>query len=226
MKTTSYLLLALALFALVLCKPVECDEVTSYTPPEDYYVDVSPECAALLLVGGGVAGGAAAVTVTNVLLPMWLCSGGFCAAGVQGGSLAAWWQSTMPVVASGSLFATLQSIAMGGVGVSTGSSVALGATLGAAGGATYLREFCQMVDQIEPGTATGGAIQANLKFFQGFYRATNVAAPYVTEAKNVASDAIIGTWNWFSAGIEEAILEARAAREQKAREEELLAETP
>ena len=203
MQSSHLLILTLL---VVLCTAEKCDYTKESFPGEEYVsVDVSPECAALLLVGGGVAGSAATLAVTNLLMPMWLCSSGFCAAGVKSGSLAAWWQSTMPLIASKSIFATLQSIAMsaGGVGFSTSSTAALGAALGGAAGAAYLGEFCQMVDQIEPSTVAAEAIKANLKFYQGFSRAAAAAAPYVTEAKNVASEVITGTWNWFSAIIEE-----------------------
>lgn len=186
-------------------------------------VKVSPKCAALLLVGGGVAGGTAAVVVTNMLMPMWLCYTGFCAAGVQSGSLAAWWQSTMPLVASGSMFATLQSIAMGsgGVFVNMGSSAAFGAAMGAAGATNHLRDFCQMIDQVDPDTVSGTAIQKNLEFYRGLSgavkdaepylaegraavaRAAEQAAPYVAEAKAVAFDYLSNGWEWFSKTLEE-----------------------
>jgi hypothetical protein len=62
---------------------------------------------------------------------------GFSAVGVTKGSFAAWWQSTMPLVAKGSIFAVLQSIAMGGTGAATwtigGLATALGASTELAG---------------------------------------------------------------------------------------------
>ena len=41
---------------------------------------------------------------------------GFTAAGVAGGSFAAWWMSVAGPIASGSLFATLQSVGAAGFG--------------------------------------------------------------------------------------------------------------
>lgn len=168
-----------------------------------------------------MVGSAAAVAVSNLLMPMWLCSAGFCATGVQAGSLAAWWQSTLPLIASGSLFATLQSIAMGGtVIVSTSSAAALGAALGTAGGTSVaLGDFCRMVDELEPGTGTAVAVQANLELYRGLSSATNAAAPYVKKVTKVANEYISDTWNWFSDIVEEAHKEAKRKKAKKEQED-------
>jgi hypothetical protein len=214
MKLIQAIGLALALLAL-LYNIVKCDKGKKSSPLKEIHSEVLPERAALLLVGGDIAGGAAAIAVTNVLMTMWLCSGGFC--GVQGRSFAAWWQSTMFLIASDSALAMLQSIVMDIDGASI-TTVAVGATLGATGGAR-LTEFCQMVEQVDASTATGQAIKANLELHRGLSYAANTVAPYATKAKNVASEAITGAWNWVSAGFEEAIKNAEAR--QAAREKEL-----
>ena len=74
-------------------------------------VHVSAKCAAVILSGGALGGAG----LSYVLTPAVLCTAGFCPSGVSQASFASWWQSTMPVVKDGSIFATLQSVAMGGV---------------------------------------------------------------------------------------------------------------
>ena len=56
------------------------------------------------------------------------------------------------MVAKGSLFATMQSVAMGGIGA---SSTVAGVTVGGAVGAAYLRDFCTFVDQTDPESKMG-----------------------------------------------------------------------
>ena len=90
----------------------------------DDTINVSSKCAAVLLASGTTLGAG----VTYALTPAALCTAGFCAPGVAAGSFASWWQSTMPLVVKGSLFAKLQAIAAGGV-TGMGSSVA-GAAVG------------------------------------------------------------------------------------------------
>lgn len=179
----------LALALVALCNAVRCEDgVRGDTPHEDFTVKVSPECAAFVLAGSGVAG---TVALTTVLWPLItslsLCSGGLCAAGVKGGTLgaAAW----LPLVAQGGMIATLQSITMSGAesGLSTSSTVTLGAALGAAGGATYMREFCQLVDEVGPSTSMGQTIKANLELARGFTHLQEAVTPHMMKATSVTS---------------------------------------
>lgn len=116
-------------------------------------VNISRNCATVLLVTAGVSAGA-----ISVLTPVAACTAGFCQAGVAGGSFAAWWQSTMPLVAKGSLFAKLQALAMSGSGMQ-GISVTAGA-LGGTVAAGYVEEFCAMIDEADPDSATARATAA------------------------------------------------------------------
>ena len=75
------------------------------------HIFISPKCAAVIISGGALGGDGLAYAITPAL-----CTARFCQAGVTPSSFASWWQSTMPLIKGGSLFATLQSIAMGGVG--------------------------------------------------------------------------------------------------------------
>jgi hypothetical protein len=92
-------------------------------------------CLFAALVGAGV--GVAGVVLAGPILAYF----GFTAAGVSAGSLAAMWQSTMGgVIASGGLFAMLQSVAAAGFGFA-GAVTLTGAT------ATAFAAFCKLADK-------------------------------------------------------------------------------
>ena len=88
------------------------------------------------------------------LRPDWHAAAG----GVVGGSYAAAWQASMGAIQSGGLFATVQSIAMGGVG---GSTIALGGMTGGVAAAAALSTVCAAVDAA--GASTGQAGEALAK---------------------------------------------------------------
>ena len=114
---------------------------------------ISPKCAAVLLAAAGTAGVTAAA-----FTPTALCTAGFCSTGVAGGSFASWWQSTMPLVAKGSLFSYLQSIAMGGAGSMVVLQNIVGAVIGVKG-ISYLGDFCAYVDDVDPESAAGRSVE-------------------------------------------------------------------
>ena len=91
---------------------------------------VFADCAALVLAGGGILG----ATVANTMIGLLLRIVGFATTGVVKGSFAAWWQSTMPLVQAGSVFAKLMSIAVGAGGAGTAGTT-IGGLVGTAGGA-------------------------------------------------------------------------------------------
>jgi TM2 domain-containing membrane protein YozV len=66
----------------------------------------------------------------------------------------------MPLVASGSIFAQLQALAMAGTGIGT-ITVAAGA-IGGVAGATYLKDFCAFVDETDPDSVMGKTIDASV----------------------------------------------------------------
>lgn len=126
---------------------------TNAQPQPDEDVKISPKCAAVLIAMGTSVG----AVVTYAAAPAALCTAGFCSAGVTGGSFAAWWQSTFPLVAKGSLFAKLQALAMGGSGI---KSVAIaGGALGGTVAAQYVDGFCKYVDSVDPETPVGRAVE-------------------------------------------------------------------
>ncbi len=63
---------------------------------------------------------------------------------MAGGSFAAAWQAYIGAIQSGSLFATLQSIAMGGIG---GGTIALGGMTGGVAAAAAISTVCAAVDK-------------------------------------------------------------------------------
>ena len=74
-------------------------------------------------------------------MPAVLAIFGFSGVGVTGGSYA-YWQSSMGAagIGAGTLFASLQSIAMGGVGT---SGIIGGATVGGVMGLTFVHDICK-----------------------------------------------------------------------------------
>lgn len=100
-------------------------------PLDQPYV-ISPKCLLAMAVGGG------AVTATTGL---GLAALGFASEGVEAGSLAALWQSSMGDVEAGSLFARLQSLGAKGLAASTNFEVSgILATISAC--------FCGVVDNL------------------------------------------------------------------------------
>ncbi|KAK1827351.1 hypothetical protein QBC39DRAFT_375732 [Podospora conica] len=84
----------------------------------------SPRTTADTAVAAGVAGGGLVVmAVFGVLTSLVLKALGFSSTGPVAGSIAAWIQSWIGNVVGGSLFATLQSAAMGGYGVAVVAAV-------------------------------------------------------------------------------------------------------
>eukprot|EP00550_Attheya_septentrionalis_P012353 CAMPEP_0198303952 /NCGR_PEP_ID=MMETSP1449-20131203/57151_1 /TAXON_ID=420275 /ORGANISM="Attheya septentrionalis, Strain CCMP2084" /LENGTH=218 /DNA_ID=CAMNT_0044006459 /DNA_START=104 /DNA_END=760 /DNA_ORIENTATION=- len=142
-----YLTLLFVVAALCGCRAQE--------PEADDGVVVSAKCAAVILASTTTLGAGVAYTLT----PAALCTAGFCAPGIAGSSFAAWWQSTIPLVVKGSLFAQLQAMAMGGIGV---SSTVAGATVGGVLGATYLRDLCSFVDEADPESVMGRVFATSL----------------------------------------------------------------
>ena len=119
---------------------------------DEQEVLISPECAVVLLTAGATAGTAASIVLVGPILSLF----GFTSVGVAHGSFAAWWQSTLPVIKTGSLFASLQSVAMSGVG----STVLITSSVGGAVAASKLSGFCAMIDEIDPDSQEGKIISS------------------------------------------------------------------
>ena len=121
-------------------------------------VRVTPQCAAVLLVGGGVVGATVAATV----LPALLYILGFSSGGVLANSFAASWQSTMPLVAQGSLFAALQSAAASGMGSTVMISAA---AVGSTSGALLMQQTCSAIDNVPAGSAEQALVLLIVKVY-------------------------------------------------------------
>ena len=138
-----------------ICKIVATESETSVGNNDEVFV--SPRCARVLLVGGGVMGTAATWTLSRTVLSII----GFTSTGVASGSFAAWWQSTMTKgIAAGSIFATLQSISMSGVG----QTVLISSSIGGAIAANKIKYVCEQIDKVDTeeisSTVTSGFVQA------------------------------------------------------------------
>mmetsp|Transcript_28972 Transcript_28972/g.47525 ORF Transcript_28972/g.47525 Transcript_28972/m.47525 type:complete len:288 (-) Transcript_28972:52-915(-) len=165
-------------------------------------VGVSPKCAAALLSGGALGGAGFAYA----LIPAALCTAGFCPAGVSGASFASWWQSSMPLVQTGGLFATLQSVAMGGVGTKV---VVTGSMLGGTLSMKYLDELCTYVD--DPNSRMAPFFDASLEAVRGANLAADkakaacsssvsctAAADLAQAASATISSSVSSIWNYIS----------------------------
>jgi Interferon-induced 6-16 family len=158
MQNKAYRLLLIFSLLLVVIRAADSsnsDGSYHLEEKEEEQVKISPKCAAVLLGAGGLG-----VGLAYTLTPALLCTAGFCHGGVSANSFAAAWQSTMPLVTQGSLFATLQSIAMGGVGVKVGLS---GAALGVGTALMFINEFCFIVDETSPDSPLGQIFGASEK---------------------------------------------------------------
>lgn len=121
-------------------------------------VRVTPQCAAVLLVGGGVVGATVAATV----LPALMYILGFSAGGVLANSFASSWQSTMPLVAQGSLFAALQSAAASGVG---STAMISAAAVGSTSGALLMQQTCSAIDNVPADSAEQAVVLLFVKVY-------------------------------------------------------------
>ena len=135
---------------------------------------ISPDAAALILTCAGLFGIPAARTFTLVLQRAM----GFGSVGVVQRNFAAWWQSAMPLVAHGSLWTALQSIA-GDVRCTHGAgTIGRLAGFGLGEGILHfelLSAVCKRVDdEVAKCSAAGRAIQANAKAVRAALRAIGV----------------------------------------------------
>mmetsp|Transcript_27766 Transcript_27766/g.32390 ORF Transcript_27766/g.32390 Transcript_27766/m.32390 type:complete len:195 (+) Transcript_27766:44-628(+) len=165
----SYFVLLLSLFAFTVAAD-EADE-------EDDSVLVSAECAAVLVVAGGAVGGTASWALASSVLYLI----GFTAEGVAAGSFASWWQSTMPLISAGSLFASLQSIAMTGVA----NKVIVSGAIGGAATAQRFKDVCSEIDEVDPNSTGGKTIAAILKAEHAAYEVGQKAGATWSAIKNI-----------------------------------------
>jgi hypothetical protein len=161
---------------------------------EEESVVVSPECAVVLITAGSVGGGLASYVLVAPLLSLI----GFAGVGVTKGSFAAWWQSTMPNIMAGSIFSSLQSIAMGGVP----SVIIISSSIGGATVASQLRRVCEIIDDVDP-KSTEGKFISSLLVAEGKLRTTweqhvkpNLEAGIndLKDTASVAEEKIWTTW--------------------------------
>eukprot|EP00957_Ditylum_brightwellii_P033790 2560663-Ditylum_brightwellii.AAC.1 len=121
----------------------------------------------------------------------------------------------MPLLGKGSLFAHLQSLAMGGAGA---KSFVLGGALGGGLGAAYLKEFCYFVDHADPDSAMGmafdaseaavvGAIQTKEDLMAQCASSETCAAvtSAVADASETALNTISSVWNGMTSYVSQAV---------------------
>ncbi|KAL7546991.1 hypothetical protein ACHAWF_010312 [Thalassiosira exigua] len=154
---------AIILFIVLLLAYVSGE---AQTEEEAETLTVSPKCAAVLISGGSIGG----ASIAYLLTPTALCTAGFCPAGVSASSFASWWQSTIPLVQSGIIFATLQSVAMGGAGAKVTMS---GTVLGGALSKKYLTDLCAYVD--DPDSKMAPLFDASLELVRAANKAVDGA---------------------------------------------------
>jgi hypothetical protein len=210
MKIALFLFSTFAALCMATCRGTD-DPITCISPDENEDITISAKCASVLVVAGTTLGAGA----TYVLTPVAICAAGFCPTGVAGGSFAAWFQSTMPLITKGSLFAQLQALAMGGVGTTT---VTIGGgIIGGLVGGTYLSDFCAFVDEKDPDSAMGQAFDASVALVNTAIEAKigietqcassatcTAVTETVSEAGSVVVKQISSWWGGISTGISNA----------------------
>eukprot|EP00286_Rhodomonas_abbreviata_P016970 CAMPEP_0181323416 /NCGR_PEP_ID=MMETSP1101-20121128/19774_1 /TAXON_ID=46948 /ORGANISM="Rhodomonas abbreviata, Strain Caron Lab Isolate" /LENGTH=264 /DNA_ID=CAMNT_0023431443 /DNA_START=180 /DNA_END=971 /DNA_ORIENTATION=+ len=147
-------------------------------------VHVSPQCAAVVIVSSGAVGAGIALVLAPIVMEM----AGFSTIGPEAGSWAAAWQSTMPHVTEGSLFAELQSAAMAGVGTKTTLS---GALFGGVVGATLITRICTAVDTVKPDSPEAKVVTI---VYNAVRSADNVVKDAMQEAKSIIEALYASGW--------------------------------
>lgn len=212
MKTTVFLFIL-----ATVCSSGYCTATTAPTADDD--VKVSRKCAAVLLSAATTLGGATAYYA----VPAAMCAAGFCPVGVASSSIASWWQSTMPLISQGSLFAALQSAAMAGAGAHT---IISGAVVGGAAGASYLQAICEYVDKTDEESTQGKAFEVTHSVVTTAIEAKNAAQQQCSEsetctavvnaaatAKDGVTTAFSSMWNSASKAAAEAAASAMLSME-------------
>jgi argininosuccinate lyase len=113
----------------------------------------------------------------------------------------------MPLIASGSLFATLQSIAMSGTAAA--STVKVGAVLGGIAGAAHLKDFCAFVDETDPDSNLG------MTFSTAHKTVTKAIETKETLEKECASSETCSAMYETAANVAAATVEAAKQTKQK-----------
>lgn len=189
---------------------------TTQKEGEEDTINISPKCAAVLVTAGTGGGGALAYA----LAPAALCKAGFCSVGVSSSSFASWWQSTMPLVQTGSIFATLQSITMGGASTKI---VVAGSVLGGSLSLKYLQALCDYVD--DPESKMAPIFSANLEAVKRAHETAEKvktaclssetctsAIDTLYSASQTAYSSVTSVWSYVSNGLERVKLKEDIAR--------------
>ncbi len=118
---------------------------------------------------------------------------GFSAIGPVAGSVAAGWQASIGSVAAGSLFASLQSVAMGGAAMGILTGIGAGGAVAVAGAVVALfknrvREFGEKV------VAVVASVKERVREFAE--KVVAVVAPF-TEMIRGFAEKVKGWWSWF-----------------------------
>jgi hypothetical protein len=139
----------------------------------------------LLLIGGTTG-----TTLSALIFPILLNAVGFTTLGIASGSFASWIQSTLGDLVKGSLFATLQSIAMSGVSANIiFSASALGATT-ASMSAKYLKFICEFIDGVKSDTPQGIIIDRVVEAYERVSKSVSGAATVSAEQLRVVFDKV------------------------------------
>lgn len=193
------LFLAFFLCPLVSCLDPTVEDKPSPSQEGPQTVKVTPQCAAVLLVGGGAVGAAVAATV----LPVLMYITGFSSGGVLANSFAASWQSTMPLVAQGSLFALLQSAAVGGVGSTV---VISAAAIGSTSGMLVMERTCSAIDNVPAGSAEAALVRTLVTVYA-----------QLQPLSQAVQQGLQDTWKVAIATATDAIISAHSARTSMAK---------
>mmetsp|Transcript_11117 Transcript_11117/g.16214 ORF Transcript_11117/g.16214 Transcript_11117/m.16214 type:complete len:209 (+) Transcript_11117:99-725(+) len=197
---------ALFVMLFVLGQCIATDD-TILVDSTDAKIYVSPDCAAVLLAAGGTC------VLSWAFIDVLLYLLGFTEVGPEAGSFAAWWQSTFHFMGPGSIFASLQSIAMTGTGAKLTIS---GALVGGATSASMFQEVCTKVDSVDPNSAEGtmiGALRTSIEGGEVVWRNVLLATDFATGIAKDTAKAFVEGWQTYMEGVRQREMERKQQRD-------------
>ena len=126
-------------------------------------IEISPNCAAVALVGGGAIKGAEVIGFSSSYLITQL--------GTAGQVVATWWNATMSLIDNGNFIERFHSIAL-----SSKKQYVWEHDLGGPVNAECFKIVCKYIDEVDPETSAGKAVDVILRVVQGSSTLINMSS--------------------------------------------------